>query len=171
MLDADVRGLDAEIVANVKRQSFLDMWTAYKASWDAFRRDNDTTFKVITHLPSSVDNLLEQQKVKFIERRRAYELETGLASSVPIPQKPKPPPEEGWSLSTKILLGLAAALAVGGFGYATYRYYQEAQRIKGRLQPLAEEAALAALGARMGGGMTGGLTGGGRAAMLARGGN
>jgi hypothetical protein len=136
--DAAFQSLDADVKAHVTRPAFLQGWQATLNAWNTFKSNNDTQFKIAKNFPSTVLAEVQQHKEKLNGWRDAYAKETNISPSGPQQNIPKPPPPEKeperMSEGTKLLIGLFAVLAIGGFGYATYRYFQTAKRqtVKGK---------------------------------------
>jgi hypothetical protein len=129
--DSAMTGFDAEALT-VGDVGFLTGWTAFKNTWSTFKGNNDTQFKILKNSPTTVLAEVQQFQETLNQWRTRYQQLTGKTPSGPTlagpNAPPKPPPDTGWSLSTKILIGIAATIVVGGAGYATYRYVQTAKR-------------------------------------------
>jgi hypothetical protein len=141
-LNAAVLALDSDVAANVKRQAFTDSWSAWKAAWDGFQKDNDSTIKLLLHGTGAMWRQTEEYRKQLDGWRAAYQRETGnLAPSGPVPVAPGPglptKPKTNWALWG---LGLAAIVGVGGYFY--WKAMQPARRRVGELRERVGSAVL-----------------------------
>jgi len=139
-VDASVKSLNADVQANVTRQSFREGWNAFKASWDVFVQGNQSLTAMVTTGTGTILRETESRRLDLVGWQSAYQRETGRQATVSAPGAfqvaPPEVKEPGFfdkfklgNLPTwmNVVLVLTSVGTVAWVGYAGYLAFQEAK--------------------------------------------
>jgi len=158
-VDASVKSLNADVQANVTRQSFRDGWDAFKRSWDAFVQGNQSLTAMVTTGTGTILRETESRRLDLVGWQSAYQRETGRLATASAPGAfqvtPEVKPSSSPSFFAKlfkigdlptwmsVVLVLTSVGTVVWVGYAGYKAFEEAKVKKKIIERRASELLMA----------------------------